>query len=121
MRRGIKNICLSLLGFSAAPILTACYGMPYEEGTPYFNSIEGFVVDTQMQPIENIEVVCNAKRTLTDEDGHFSIELNGLYSQIDLMANDIDGPENGGEFVGKTVSVRAANYNNVGIVMEKSE
>lgn len=121
MKRGIKNICLGLLGFSAAPILTACYGMPYEEYNPYFDSVEGYVTDTQMQPINNIKVSCQAKSALTDKDGHFCIELDRLITNVELTATDIDGPENGGEYAGRTERVSASNYNNVGVVMEKSE
>ena len=35
MKRGIKNLLLSLVGFSAAPMLTACYGTAYDDYYPY--------------------------------------------------------------------------------------
>ncbi|MBR5829672.1 MAG: hypothetical protein IKY63_00255, partial [Tidjanibacter sp.] len=68
MKRGIKNLLLSLIGFSAAPILTACYGMPdnyYPEPEEGFSEVKGYVVNTELQPIKDIEVSVNGVVTTT--------------------------------------------------------
>lgn len=121
MKRGVKNIILSLLGFSAAPILTACYGMPYEDfDNPMFNSIEGFVVDENMRPIENIRISNqnSPTQTHTDSKGHFQMQFTEDFHQCTIVAEDIDGEENGGEFYAKTANITAKNYSNVRIILK---
>ncbi len=120
MKRGIKNILLSLVGFSAAPILTACYGTPYDDFDPdlAYNSIEGYVVDTDMKPIKNIQIeAINVCRT--DQNGHFLISGVSFYGKVPLTATDIDGEANGGDFGTESVTVTAENHSIVSIVMDK--
>ena len=59
MKTTTRRCLLSLLGFSAAPILTACYGMPYydEYLDMPFDGFSGKIVDVNTQePIQNIKV-----------------------------------------------------------------
>ena len=119
MKRSIRNILLSLVGFSAAPMLTACYGTPYDELEP-FDSVEGFVVTTDMKPIQNIRVGVEGRNVLTDEQGHFFIESPyNFYGDVLLTATDIDGEANGGDFGTESVTVTAENHSVVSVVMEK--
>lgn len=121
MKRSIKNILLSLMGFSAAPILTACYGMPYDvEPMESFDTVEGFVVTTDMEPIKNIDVEVDGKSVFTDEQGHFLIESSrNFWGEVVLTATDWDGEANGGEFGTESVTVTAENHSIVSVVMEK--
>lgn len=120
MKRGLKNICLSILGFSAAPILTACYGVEYEEYSPTFNSAEGYVVDSDLNPIENIRISSAdvSEHTFTDKDGHFRLQFNDFRHERTITAKDVDGAENG-EFENKSVRVTASNYNNVSVILDE--
>jgi putative lipoprotein (rSAM/lipoprotein system) len=121
MKRGVKNIFLSLLGFSVAPILTACYGSPYEDfDNPRFNSIEGFVVDESMKPIENIRITDQEynKSTHTNAEGHFEMQFSESRHKHTIIAEDIDGQANGGEFDIKTATITAENFNNVRIILK---
>lgn len=124
MKRGIKNILLSLAGFSAAPILTACYGMPYDDmygnETNDITGIEGYVVDTQMQPIKNIEVAVGGFCDYTDENGHFILSHSFWGNQV-LVATDKDGEANGGDFGTQSVTVTPEMSKIVSIVMPKKE
>ena len=120
MKRGLKNILLSLVGFSAAPILTACYGMPYDDFEPgeEFDKIKGFVVDTDLNPIKDIRVDVNGTTCRTAEDGGFSFE-DRYYGSYKLTATDVDGDNNGGYFGSEEVMVNEDNHSTVSVVMEK--
>lgn len=120
MKRGVKNLLLSLVGFSAAPILTACYGTPYDDYVPMeeYDSIQGYVVDTDMNPIKNIQIeavdICH-----TDQNGHFLISGPSFYGEVILKATDIDGEENGGDFGSVEVPISHVNHATVSVVMSK--
>ncbi len=121
MKRSIKNILLSLAGFSAAPMLTACYGVPYDEPMEPFDSVEGFVVTTDMEPIEGIKVETDgATSCLTDKEGHFLLESSyNFYDAVLVTATDCDGEANGGDFGTQSVVVNSENHNVVSVVMQK--
>lgn len=121
MKRGLKNICLSLIGFSASPILTACYGIiPYDE--PYlFDHISGHVVDKELKPIEGIEVSNRFGSTQTNQEGYFAIDIDDSSSMETLMIKDIDGPLGGGEFLPQEVTITEDNFNNICIILEEKE
>jgi hypothetical protein len=120
MKRGLKNICLSLLGFSATPILTACYGIEPQEFDPSFNFAEGYVVDVNLNPIENICISSSELNapTYTDQNGYFKLQFDDFRVERTLLATDIDGAENG-EFQNTHITITAGNYNNVNVVMEE--
>ncbi|MBQ2247346.1 MAG: radical SAM-associated putative lipoprotein [Tidjanibacter sp.] len=122
MKRSIKNIFLSLLGFSAAPLLTACYGTPYDDypyPTPTIDNVKGYVVDEELNPIEGILVTIHGSGSdYTDQEGLFEI-ANCTIEANTIMASDVDGAKNGGEFSSQAVVVDVNNYNNVSIVMKK--
>lgn len=125
MKRSIKNILLSLIGFSAAPMLTACYGSPYDDyvldSMEPFTEVEGYVVSTEMTPIKGIKVSVNGLTTTTNEEGHFFVESPDypMYQSEWLLAEDIDGDENGGYFGSASVSVTNENHSIVSVVMSK--
>lgn len=120
MKRGLKNLFLSILGFSAAPILTACYGIEPQEYDPSFNFAEGYVVDSNLKPIENIRISLQGTDTqaFTDKDGHFCLQFNDFRNKRTLLASDTDGPANG-EFEDRRIVVTASNYNNVSIILQE--
>lgn len=125
MKRGIKNLLLSLIGFSAAPMLTACYGLPYDDYDPGYDSefteVKGHVVNTELQPIKGIEVAVNGAVTTTDEDGYFHIATPDypMYFTESLRAEDKDGEANGGYYGTAYVNVTRENCERVGVVMSK--
>ena len=125
MKRGIKNLLLSLMGFSVAPMLTACYGSPYDDYDPDssvpFTDVEGYVVSTEMMPIKGIRVSVNGLTTTTDENGHFLVESPDypMYNTKWLRAEDIDGYENGGYYGEESVEVTSENHSIVSVVMKK--
>ena len=126
MKRGIKNLLLSLIGFSAAPMLTACYGSPYGDydpdyGRSEFTEVKGYVVNTELQPIKDIEVAVNGAVTTTDEDGYFHIATPHypMYYTESLRAEDKDGEANGGYYGSVYVDVTKDNCERVGVVMTK--
>ena len=126
MKRGIRNLLLSLIGFSAAPILTAFYGSPYGDydpdyGRSEFTEVKGYVVDTELQPIKDIEVAVNGAVTTTDEGGYFHIATPDypMYYNVLLRAEDKDGEANGGYYGTEYVTVTQENCERVSVVMSK--
>lgn len=112
MKRGVKNTLLGLLGFSAAPMLTACYGMPAEPADQYWDrEFQGKVTDTLGTPLSGIQVYVSTGEywenidnptpdssiapTLTDEQGKFKIYIKQAGGHAKFVATDIDGEENG--------------------------
>lgn len=115
MKRGIKNILLSLLGFSASPILTACYGMPEPQPDQFWDrEFKGKVTDTLGNPIEGIKVfvgthncdwdeegyytyapIKSVTPSITDAEGNFTIYIGQIGWGADFVAEDIDGEKNG--------------------------
>lgn len=95
----IKRAAMYLLGFSATPMLTACYGMPYQDpidNVP-FDGISGGVYDAHTgNPIPGIKVSVRGLEsyTITNKEGLYYIDqhFNGAVS---VRAEDIDGEENG--------------------------
>jgi len=123
MKRGLKNCLLGLLGFSAAPMLTACYGVPYDMADSYY--IHGQVVNEAVEPIKNIQVSVTDQKEITiqtDDNGRFDL---GYFKskEVSLEAKDIDGAENGGEFETKTqiVSRELAEQGDVKIVLSSKK
>ncbi len=125
MKRKIKNILLSLVGFSAAPLLTACYGSPYYDYDPdnaeEFTDVKGYVVNTELEPIKDIEVAVNGAVTTTNEDGYFHIETPEypMYYGEMLRAEDKDGEANGGDYSTVYVEVTSKNHERVSVVMSR--
>lgn len=97
------NFILVGLGFTSTvschlPFMSVMYGTP----TMDFE-VSGKVVNQQSEPIPGIKVSCNDRGSgpssvLTDQDGSFSI--SGTATSAWLGFEDIDGPENGGEYAG---------------------
>ena len=99
----ILNYVLVILGFASTASceyieLTRCeYGMPNMDF-----EVSGKVVNQESTPIAGIRVSCSSnadpgyEAVLTAEDGTFSIAGNGMSAQ--LFFEDIDGPDNGGEY-----------------------
>ena len=114
MKRGLKNILLSLLGFSAAPILTACYGSPeFDEDAIWNRDFEGKVTNAEGAPIEGVKVyvgiptylsnelkylytpISSCEPAITNADGEFSIYVGRVKWGATFVAEDIDGEQNG--------------------------
>ena len=97
MKTTTRRCLLSLLGFSAAPILTACYGMPYYDeylDIP-FDGFSGKIVDIDTQePIPNIKVHFTEQpdssnvvehSTFTDAEGRFLTVSLGIFSVVRIV------------------------------------
>jgi putative lipoprotein (rSAM/lipoprotein system) len=100
------KIILLLLGFSG--ILYACckYGMPANE-----YEIKGVVTDISREPIKNIRIVkqggfSESGDTLyTNPQGKYTFNFWGWHG-VHLKVEDIDGEENGGEFLPREFDVQ---------------
>ena len=116
MKRKLMYFLLSALGFSAAcdkhenePGQVCMYGTPRIDFR-----IRGKVSDPAGNPIPGIEVrggqgsYSDVEPAFTDKEGLYDIAGSAFPAAFDLSFNDIDGPENGGEFEPKTLSVRFA-------------
>lgn len=107
----VFNCILAILGFAAT---TSCENINTEVvcmyGTPTMDfEVSGKVVNKDSAPIAGIKVSCQfftdpgIASTLTAEDGSFSISGTGIGPM--LTFEDIDGPENGGEYEDKTQEI----------------
>ena len=96
---------ISLLGFSVA----ACdksdgpfHGHESAYGTPYATyRINGKVVDENQQPINHIEMVVGSwdNKVYTDSLGQYQAVAQAQpWDSLAIIATDIDGEANGGEF-----------------------
>ena len=137
MKRSVKNIVLSLLGFSAAPILTACYGMPEPKPDQFWDKeFKGKVTNADGQPIEGVKVyvgtrnyewdgyngvnytyspITSCEPDITDSKGEFSIYVGQVNGRATFVAEDVDGQQNG---LYNTTDESLLNFDGV-IVMEK--
>lgn len=108
MKEKLLLAAASLLGFA-----TACenkrtvdmYGVP----PPHVGyKVKGKVTDKAGNPIPGIEVNDKANKITSATGGDGSYELSGaVWDRVmTLTFTDIDGPENGGEFVEKTVDIK---------------
>lgn len=113
MKRSLKNTLLGLLGFSAAPMLTACYGVePHVPDQYWDRTFKGQVTDTLGNPIEGIKVYVslnhyynhpdylpemdgNITPVMTDAEGKFDIYVHIAEGNANFVAEDVDGAENG--------------------------
>lgn len=113
MKTNLRRGLLALMGFSAAPMLTACYGMPYQDELYYtpFSGISGMVVDSQtFQPIKGIKLSVKPngveQATYSDENGVFHLE--GDFPRATYVyVEDVDGINNG-EYNSTSMLVDAA-------------
>ena len=114
MKRSLKNTLLGLLGFSAAPMLTACYGVEPDIPDQYWNrAFAGQVTDTLGNPIEGIKVYVSQNTnwgdpddhlpyidesiepTMTDAEGNFDLYIHTAEGEAHFVAEDVDGTANG--------------------------
>lgn len=102
----VLRVLLALFGLN---VFTACYGpAPY---SPYLQ-LKGKVVDGSDKPIGGIKVTVDKESDAdmkTAEDGQFFYtkfcDAYSVPETLTLRFTDIDGPDNGGEFDEKTVTV----------------
>lgn len=115
MKRSVKNILLSMLGFSAAPILTACYGMPepIDPDQYWGKDFKGKVTNSDGEPIEGIKVFVGTrayhyisestihpleeyKPVMTNAEGEFVINIGLAPNKACFVAEDVDQEAGGG-------------------------
>jgi hypothetical protein len=89
----LRKILTGLSLGAVAITFQACYGMPMDEV-----SLKGTVKDTNGGAIGGIQVSAYDEydKTLTDSNGKYQL-LVGDWEQT-VLFQDIDGPDNGGEF-----------------------
>ena len=105
-----RNVLRIILGFFGLNAFTACYGMaPYAS---QYVSVWGKVVDEKDVPVKGIKVSGDNEkeaRSETSEQGEFGYnffcDADDVPQTLTLKFTDPDGPENGGEFEEKIVSV----------------
>lgn len=104
MKEKLLLAAASLLGFA-----TACENKetPVMYGTPYFDyKVKGKVTDKEGAPVKGIEVGSQDAGPVTSgSDGSYELSGREWSGQTTLTFTDIDGPENGGEFAEKVVTV----------------
>ena len=105
------NYILVLLGFSASTSCENVIPIECEYGTPTMDfEISGKVVNQSSEPIQGIKVSCQTftlpgvSTAITAEDGSFHISGKAISPMLEF--EDIDGPENGGEFASKTEEIK---------------
>lgn len=105
------NYILVLLGFSASTSCENVIPVKCEYGTPTMDfEISGKVVNQESEPIQGIKVSCQiftgpgTTTAITAEDGSFHISGKAISPMLEF--EDIDGPENGGEFASKTEEIK---------------
>ena len=118
---------LALLGFTYSEVGCEMYGTPPVDmyGSPYAEfELRGTVTDKDGDPIRGIRVTVKPNavdyklgETLTASDGTYLIHneyQNYGTGRLDIVAEDIDGTENGGEFAGETKNIPVADSDFVG-------
>lgn len=98
----LRRAAMYLLGFSATPFFSACYGVPTNYEDIYdldpFDDISGTVVDSKTdKPIPGIKVRVASQEdisAITDADGRFHI-VHQFDHNVVIYAEDIDGDNNG--------------------------
>lgn len=104
MKEKLLLAAASLLGFA-----TACENKRTVDmyGTPYIDyNVRGKVTDKEGNPIKGIEVGNQEVKPVTSgSDGSYELSGREWSGQTTLTFTDVDGPENGGEFIEKKVAV----------------
>lgn len=106
IRKRLSLLALALLGFA-----TSCDKKPVDMyGTPRADfRARGKVSDNEGRPIRGIQVRSEAyegREILTSEDGSYDISGSMFPNRMRLTFTDIDGPDNGGEFLERAVDVK---------------
>jgi len=95
------KVILALLGISGMFYSCAMYGAPVDEFELY-----GIVTDRTNEPIQNIRVLKHNRDTLyTDSEGKFFYRSWEEGRYLTLRFDDIDGEENGGEFISREINI----------------
>ena len=94
----------------------ACYGVPEADYNPSF-AASGRVVDPEGKPIKGIEAKMGSKSTYTDADGHFRLRGDSKT----LILEDVDGEENGGEFVAAPIYLKSDEADVGEVVMSRMD
>ena len=104
MKEKLLLMAASLLGLA-----TACENKRTVDmyGTPYFDyKVKGKVTDKEGNPIKGIEVGSHdVKSVTTGNDGDYELSGKNYSRDLEITFTDIDGPENGGEFAEKEITV----------------
>ena len=100
---------LALFGISITTV--ACYGTPYDEYNPDFGT-SGRVVDDGGNGIIGIEVTAGDEVSTSGTNGRFFITNDERV----ITFRDVDGEQNGGEFVERTITLHEG-VHDVGVVV----
>ena len=99
----LAKFLLWLIGTAIPVFIAACYGAPY-----YWNTKSGQVIDSDSKEgIGGIQVTCidsygNAGDvSYSYEDGAFTVSYGQPCDH--LLLEDVDGPDNGGQYVRRSV------------------
>jgi hypothetical protein len=99
------KVCICILGSLAGLSLTGC---PVAYGPSPDTNIHGAVVrHRDREPIKGIRVFVEETddNQLTCENGLYSIMVHRYTGDVTVIAEDIDGPENGGYFETATETI----------------
>ncbi|OQY05760.1 MAG: hypothetical protein B6I20_00595 [Bacteroidetes bacterium 4572_117] len=108
-----------ILTGSFSVVFAACYGAPMNLENPKLIK----ATDGNSTPIKGLKVSLfenrlNINEAYTDQDGsvEFYVQQKEMYD-YEVTIEDVDGEENGGEFINKDVNVTETSF--VEVVLEK--
>ena len=123
LKSKLKRAAIYMLGFSATPLFTACYGVPtadYEIDPSPFDDISGVVYGSDTNaPIPGIKVSVPALEisTTTNSEGRYHISHH-FEASTRVRFEDIDGKENG-EYFNNADIATSANHLYTNITLRK--
>lgn len=115
MKKLIKRLLQYIISGTFTLFITACYGMPAGFS---WSEKKITTVDRDNNPIPGLQLTNSASGgvTYTDAEGIGEIIIPAVReiivpadadtaSEIEILIEDVDGPENGGEFSSKTLTI----------------
>ena len=108
----VLTVLLSMLGFESCD---SNGDAPVEYGAPHADyQVKGIVTDEAGTPIQGIRITgpspmvssMQNQTTLSDASGAFELTEFTSYGSEMIIAEDIDGDANGGEFKSDTLNIR---------------
>lgn len=115
IKQKLRRSVLYLLGFSAFPMLTSCYGMPQDYPYPDEDpKIEGNVLTDDQKPIRGILISTTkdygaSSRVYSNPEGGYTIYEESNTRKV--VFSDIDGDANGGDFEQQSKTIEEVKAN----------
>jgi len=121
MKRKFSDTLKYLLTGSFSVVFAACYGTPVSLETPKVIKAS----DKNSEPIKGLKVTVyenssNIGNGFTDDEGIFEIPIEQIdKNTYKVSIEDIDGIENGGEFLSKEADITESSF--IELTLDKKE